>query len=100
MAADLRYLAPEITSIVPSRGTTLGGASLIVRGRVFQPDTVVTIGNRQTPTAFINDTTLQVTLPPRPEGAGPVNVGVRNPRDGQVATLVSGFVYVFPPATE
>ncbi len=100
MSTGLLYYAPEISSIVPSLASTLGGSKVVIHGSGFQADTVVTFDSRDAAVVFIDANTLEVTVPARPEGAGNVSVRVLNPRDGQTRTFPSGFTYVLPPTPQ
>lgn len=97
MQTNLLYLPPQITSVTPSVG--VAGSVISVRGAGFQPNTVVSIGGVQATTTFRSSTLLDVTVPPSGV-AGSVAVVVRNPADGQTATLAAGFTYAAPTVIE
>jgi hypothetical protein len=93
------YAAPTIASVTPAAGPTSGGTAVTITGTNFTdsgPAGVTFGGAGVTGFIFVSSTQLNVTTPPH--AAGPVDVKVTNPRDGQSATLPNGFTYTSGPA--
>lgn len=86
--------APEIDSIVPAEGLTIGSTVCLISGANFHVDVEVTFdGISAIALEWLSATELVVTTPPH--AAGAVDVVVTNP-DTQFDTLVGGFLYVAP----
>jgi hypothetical protein len=63
-------LAPAITAISPTSGSTAGGTSVTISGTLFTGATAVTIGGvAVTGLAVVNDTTITATTPAGTTGA-------------------------------
>ncbi|MHB8876306.1 MAG: IPT/TIG domain-containing protein, partial [Myxococcaceae bacterium] len=84
--------APELTSVLPTRGPIAGGTSITVNGANFEEGAQVLFGGAAaTQVVLVNKRKLTARTPAA--GAiGPVNVSVVNP-DGQSALLPNGFLY-------
>ena len=97
LSAAFTYTSsPAIAFISPTSGPVTGGTLIIVTGTGFVNGAVVTFGGIPSSTvAFVNDTRLTATAPPKVAGA--VDIGVRNP-DGQTATLTGAYTYTSGPA--
>jgi len=96
LAGAFTYIAPpEITTVTPNSGTTLGGTSVTISGRFFGSGATVTIGS--VPCASMSvDFSSQITCVSPAHAAGVVDVVVTN-SDGQSDTLASAFTFVEPP---
>lgn len=91
----LYVLPPEVGSVFPGKGTSLGGTPVIIRGKHFLKGVKVTFG--KTPAAevhVISDTVLTVRTPMGNAG-DVVAVTVENP-DGQSAIHYKAFLFVDP----
>jgi cytochrome c peroxidase len=89
---------PQVTSVAPTSGSSLGGTSLTVSGSSFAQGATVQIGGTTaTNVTFVNSGTLTANSGPRP--AGLVDVKVTN-ADSQTGTLSNAFTYIAaaPPA--
>lgn len=87
-------LAPEIESVTPNQGLTLGNESVTINGSNFIDGAQVYFNNTLILTEFVSDTEITATTPSWAK-AESVKVKVVNP-DGQEAVLDSGYQYVFP----
>ncbi len=86
-------VAPTVTAISPSSGTTAGGTPVTIAGTAFVGATSVTIGGLAAPFTVVNATTITTTT--SAHAAGGVDVVVTTP--GGTATGVDLFTYVAPP---
>lgn len=100
--SDFTYQpGPEITSINPSSGSTLGGGSVTLTGTNFKyfgvSDPSVSVGGTPCSTiSFTGVNTVVCTLPPG--AAGAADIVLQNPApDSQSFTLSGSFTYVAPP---
>lgn len=93
---------PNITSINPNTGTTMGGTEVVITGTNFADITEVTFdGIPATTVNFDNDTQLTVVTPPsNPSGTvGAVDVVLSNEPGPKTDTEVNGFTYAAPTIT-
>jgi hypothetical protein len=88
--------APNVASISPNRGTTLGGTITTITGTGFNGATAVTFGGTAA-AAFqvLNDTTIRATTPPH--AAGAVDLVVTTPES--TSTLTEGFGFGAVPVS-
>jgi plastocyanin len=93
-AYEYVWLAPTITTISPSSGTTLGGTEVIITGTDFTGATSVTFGGEEA-TDFDIDSATQITAETPAHSAGAVDVVVVTP--GGTDTETNGFTYIAPP---
>jgi hypothetical protein len=90
--------APNVTSVAPASGSSLGGTSLTIQGTSFAQGVTVKIGGATaTSVSFVNSGMLTATSPPH--AAGLASVDVTNV-DGQTGSLANSFTYIAasPPA--
>lgn len=87
--------SPVVSSVLPSEGPAEGGASVLVSGRNFAPDSVVWFGDRSSPTTrVLRPTELFAEIPPcLTARGGPADVRVVNTSTGLEGSLPGGFVY-------
>lgn len=82
---------PVISSIFPSEGPLSGNNIVVIKGGNFQRGIEVYFGGVKSPNiVFINETTLNVVIPPHE--AGFVNVWLRDP-DGKSSVFAQGYEY-------
>ena len=88
---------PQVGSISPPAGSTLGGTSVAITGINFTGATAVTFGTVPA-TSFnvISDTQMTATSPA--QAAGSVDVTVTGPNGTSATSLADLFVYEDPPA--
>ncbi|MGG1877323.1 IPT/TIG domain-containing protein [Paenibacillus cisolokensis] len=86
--------APEIESISPNRGLTLGNENITINGHHFINGAKVYFNNTLVVSDFISDVELSVITPTWSK-AEFVNVKIVNP-DGQETVLNSGYEYIYP----
>ena len=89
-----------IFSVNPASGPASGGSGVAVSGTDFADPSTVTIGGIAAQVAFVDDHTLNITVPAL--SAGTVNDVVVVTPDGTTGTLVKGWVSDFldVPATQ
>lgn len=87
-------IAPTVTGISPSSGSTLGGTSVTITGTDFTGATAVTIGGSAAAIGTITATSITATTPAH--AAGAVNVSVTTL--GGIGTGTGLFTYVVPNA--
>ncbi len=87
-------LAPEIMSISPNKGLTLGNESVTIRGKHFINGAKVYFNNTLVTSTFVSESELTLTTPSW-NVAETVKVKIINP-DGQEAILDAGYMYVYP----
>ncbi|HJZ11015.1 MAG TPA: IPT/TIG domain-containing protein, partial [Acidobacteriota bacterium] len=93
-----RYrLAPQITSITPSMGTTEGGYTVTIKGRNFESDCSVLFDDQYAPTVFLNPNALAAVAPGGESSR--ISISVTN-SDGAKDTLDRSFLYNDPPEIE
>jgi IPT/TIG domain len=86
--------APTVTSIAPTRGTTLGGTAVTITGTNLTGATAVTIGGTAaTAVTVVNSTTITAVTPAHT--AGTVDVAATTP--GGTGTGTGLYTYVTPP---
>ncbi|KXG75202.1 hypothetical protein AN618_19790 [Fervidicola ferrireducens] len=86
---------PVIYTITPNRGPVHGGTDITIKGKDFQSDALVVIGDSfATGVRFIDSTTILAKTPPGKEGYA--DVQVINPGDGAFALKPGGFLYTVP----
>ena len=94
LATGFTYVAgPTVTSVTPSKGSTAGGTSVVVKGTNFTTVTAVKFGST-TATSFTRNSSTQITAV-TPPGTGKVTVTITT-RFGSGA-LSAAFSYVPPP---
>ncbi len=81
---------PSLSSVSPSSGPLMGGASVVVSGTNFLPGAKLTLGG--VPATNISTTPGSITANPPPHSAGFVDVVVTNP-DRQSVTASGGYSY-------
>ncbi len=86
---------PTVTKVEPAEGTTLGGASVTIKGTGFVKTPTVTIGKAATSVVWVSETEL--TAKTAAGTAGKVEVVVTNP-NGVASTGGSEYTYVTPPS--
>ncbi|MGG1611017.1 IPT/TIG domain-containing protein [Paenibacillus phoenicis] len=90
---NVKYPAPEITSIVENKGAIVGGENVIINGKNFLPNPSVLFGNTPaTSVQYVDSTKLIVTTPKGTQGE--VVVKVIN-TDSQYAT--ASYRYIANP---
>lgn len=87
-------LGPELLSLTPDHGFTLGGESVTLNGTRFIDGAKVYFNSVQVPATFVSDKELAITTPPWAANES-VKVKVLNP-DGQYYVLDKGYTYVYP----
>jgi large repetitive protein len=87
--------APQVTSVTPARGSTVGATLVTVTGANFLSgsQTTVTFGGMAATISAATPTSLTVETPLHVAGLVDVTVGI----GGAVATVPGGFLYVDPP---
>jgi hypothetical protein len=86
-------LAPTITAVGPTSGTTLGGTSVTIAGTSFNGATAVTFGGSAAASYTVNSATqITATAPPRAAGAVDVSVATT----GGTAISTNAFTYTAP----
>lgn len=87
--------APQVTSVTPARGSTVGATLVTVAGANFLggSQTTVTFGGVAATVGAATPTSLTVETPLHVAGLVDVTVGI----GGAVATVPGGFLYVDPP---
>jgi hypothetical protein len=96
IAAAYAPVTPNITSVSPPTGTTLGGTVVTITG-TFNPQTSILFGEYGSAIVSITETTIVVTTPAHP--AGTVDVIAVSPTTGGAAltfTYPSGFTFIAP----
>lgn len=94
LRGGFRYIEPlELESLEPAQGSTAGGSFVLLRGRSFSPQTVVSFGARgAVQVDFIDEHTLEVITPEGPPG--PVDVRVSDDRSADA--LRGAYTYLAP----
>lgn len=89
-------LAPTISGVSPSSGSSLGGTAVAITGANFQAGATVSFGGVAAPSVTVSGPTkIQTTTPAH--SAGTVDVTVMNP-DGSMGTLSRAFTFSQPTA--
>ena len=89
-------VAPTVSSVSPSSGSTAGGTMVTVKGLAFAAGATVKFGaTAATAVTFTDATTLVAMSPALPEGT--VSIEVTNP-DMQKGTLANAYTYFVPSA--
>jgi hypothetical protein len=93
------YIAPpQIASLSPTHGSTLGGSAVTITGIAFATSGVVTVTIGGVPATGVTVlSSTQVTCAAPSHSSGPFNVVITNP-DGQSSTLANGFTFISPPS--
>jgi plastocyanin len=86
--------APTITSFTPTSGPTVGGNVVVITGTGFQSNATVKFGTADALGVNVDGTTRITAFAPA-QGAGAVNITVRNP-DGQSAVSSTQYTYEAP----
>jgi hypothetical protein len=86
---------PAVTKVEPAEGTTLGGASVTIKGTGFVKTPTVTIGKAATSVVWVSETEL--TAKTAAGAAGKAEVVVTNP-NGVASTGGPEYTYVTPPS--
>jgi hypothetical protein len=89
-------LAPAITAVSPTSGSTLGGTSVTVTGTSFNGATAVTFGGSAAASYTVNSAT-QITATTPAAAASAVNVSVTTTGGSAIST--NAFTYVAPAPT-
>jgi hypothetical protein len=84
---------PQLTAVQPREGSEAGGQYVQLVGLAFERGCEVTLGGFPAKTEWESEASVRAVVPARAEGAGTVDVLVRNP-DGQSATLHGAFTYL------
>jgi Calx-beta domain/IPT/TIG domain len=85
--------APDITSIDPASGTTLGGTTVRIGGRDLTPDCWVELGGELARNVSVTSATEMIATTPA-HAAGAVTVKLRCNGGGAAGALPNGFTYV------
>jgi autotransporter-associated beta strand protein len=97
LAGGYTYTAaagPDITSVTPPAGSTLGGTPVTIGGTSLTGITTVTFGGLgATSVVVVNDTTITCDTPAH--GVGLVDVAISGPPGSD--TLLNGYEYAAPP---
>ncbi|MDP2341565.1 MAG: IPT/TIG domain-containing protein [Deltaproteobacteria bacterium] len=98
LVEGFRYLwPPEVTSVSPPQGPTVGGTRVIVSGRFFAPSTTLAFDDVPcVDVEFLSSTELACTTPPGE--AGPADVAAAT--DVLVGIGIGVFTYVPPPRVD
>ena len=89
--------APQIESVAPSKGSSIGGEEVVIRGKDFRAGISVFFGEnavRPEDITLVDYKTLQVITPAG--ASGTVDVKVEN-KDGELGILSGGFTYISSP---
>jgi hypothetical protein len=89
---DTAPAALGILKVMPKSAPAVGGSTATVLGDGFKADTTVTFDGIAARVDDVDPKALQVTIPARPAGKGPVDVEVKN-KDGTSAKLSKAFEY-------
>ncbi|TNF24624.1 MAG: hypothetical protein EP329_24575 [Deltaproteobacteria bacterium] len=84
----------KVTSVRPEAGGVNGGTLVVLTGEGFEPAMTVTFGGNPATQLYVGGDELSAMLTPSSEDAGPVDIVVTRPSDGQTATVVEGFTYL------
>lgn len=87
-------VAPTVTQVTPSSGSTQGGTVVTIAGSNFEPGATVKFGGTNASAVIVVSST-QIRATPAPHAAGTVAVDVFNP-SGLSAQLTSAYTYVEP----
>jgi hypothetical protein len=95
-AGEYTFVSPQITGIVPGKGPTSGGGTVIVNGSDFSGASSVRIGSAAASFTVTSDTSLVAQVPPGPAGGATVEVVVQSP-DGTSPSVASDrYLYALP----
>ncbi|MGP8063040.1 MAG: protease pro-enzyme activation domain-containing protein [Acidimicrobiales bacterium] len=95
-AGEYTFVSPQITGIVPGKGPTSGGGTVIVNGSDFSGATSVRFGSSGASFRVTSDTSLVAQVPPGPAGGATVEVVVQSP-DGTSPSVASDrYLYALP----
>src|SRR5581483_8019082 len=86
--------APTLSSVAPALGPATGGTTVLLTGSGFSSGARVYFGDKEATGVTLVDATRASAVTPMGT-IGPVDIRIQNP-DGQIGTLVQGFVYVDP----
>jgi hypothetical protein len=88
---------PQVTSVSPGSGTTLGGTAVTIAGARFAAGATVTIGAAAaTDVVVVNETTITATTPQHASGRADVVVSV----NGKSGTLAGGYSFAAPSQSQ
>ncbi|MFE4573232.1 IPT/TIG domain-containing protein [Paenibacillus chitinolyticus] len=85
---------PEITSVTPNTGLTLGGDSITIAGNHFKEGAKVFFNATQINANVVSESSITLIAPTWPK-AESVLIKVINP-DGQQAEFAQGYTYTYP----
>ncbi len=89
------WVAPTITGVSTTGGTTAGGDRVTVTGTGFTSDALVFVDTAKAlGIQVLSDTTLQATVPRHPQGTVAIDVTTR----GGAAPVPASYSYVAPPS--
>ena len=95
-AGEYTFVSPQITGVVPGKGPTSGGGTVIVNGSDFSGASSVRIGSAASSFTVTSDTSLVAQVPPGPAGGATVEVVVQSP-DGTSPSVASDrYLYALP----
>lgn len=90
-------VAPTVTAVTPSKGSTAGGTGVSITGTNFSGATAVTFGGTAA-TSFTVNSATSITATSPSGSAGAVDVTVVTPNGSSATSSVAVFTYVAPPA--
>ena len=95
-AGEYTFVSPQITGVVPGKGPTSGGGTVIVNGSDFSGASSVRFGSSGASFTVTSDTSLVAQVPPGPAGGATVEVVVQSP-DGTSPSVASDrYLYALP----
>tara|TARA_R110002072_G_scaffold276051_1_gene437383 strand:- start:111990 stop:116984 length:4995 start_codon:yes stop_codon:yes gene_type:complete len=94
-AFTYRYPTPNITSVSPTSGSTLGGTTLTLTGVAFRSGATVTVNGSTCNTVTIVSST-SATCVTSTSAAATGDIVITND-DGEIGTLTNGYTYQPPP---
>ncbi len=95
-AGEYTFVSPQVSGVVPGKGPTFGGGTVVVNGSDFSGATSVRFGSAGASFRVSSDTSLVAQVPPGPAGGATVDVVVQGP-DGTSPSVVSDrYIYALP----
>jgi hypothetical protein len=93
------FAPPTVTAVLPTSGSTVGGAATTISGTGFQAGATVTFGGTAATSVVVAADGLSLTAVTPAHAAGLVSVVVTNPAAaaGLSGTLPNAFTYLAPP---
>jgi hypothetical protein len=95
-AGEYTFISPQVSMVVPNKGTTGGGGTVNVSGSDFTGATSVLFGSTPATFTVVSPTALRAQVPPGPAGGSTVDVRVESPAG--ISPVVTGdrFIYALP----